>query len=113
MVRGSLVVTLLFAGTAGATARDEVAVGQCGLTFVNTGNSCEWSYGGEGPDPPDGEKLEACWDTATGYYNGCMDKALAAPPAGVKIDTTKSKLLNPTLPGSSSTAPTIKPHKRT
>lgn len=109
MVRGSLVVTLLFAGTAGATARDEVAVGQCGLTFVNTGNSCEWSYGGEGPDPPDGEKLEACWDTATADYNGCMDKALAAPPAGVKIDTTKRKLLNPTLPGSSSTGPTIKP----
>jgi hypothetical protein len=38
-----------------------------------------------------------------------MDKALAAPPAGVKIDTTKRKLLNPTLPGSSSTGPTIKP----
>jgi len=87
-----------------------VAVGQCGLTFVNTGNDCEWTYGGQGPDPPNGDKLEACWDKATADYNSCMDKALAAapPPGGSKIDLTKRKLFDSTISGGN-TAPKMKP----
>jgi hypothetical protein len=110
MIGGALVLAFFLSGTSGAISRDEVAVGQCGLTFVNTGNDCEWTYGGEGPNPPDGDKLEACWDKATSDYNSCMDKALAAaPPAGgPKIDPTKRKLLDSTISGAG-TAPQMKP----
>jgi hypothetical protein len=66
-----------------ASARNEAMVGQCGLTFVNTGDSCEKAFGGAGADPPDGDKLNACWDKATSDYNSCMDRALAAPAAAL------------------------------
>jgi hypothetical protein len=80
-----------------AVARDEAAVGQCGLTFVDTGDSCERAYGGAGVDPPDGDKLNACWDKATSDYNKCMDKAEAA----TKVTTAPPKRNVPirTLPG--------------
>ncbi|HET7718174.1 MAG TPA: hypothetical protein VFK86_21315 [Bauldia sp.] len=110
LIRGAFVLAFLFAGTAGSPGRDEVAVGQCGLAFVNAGNDCERTYGGAGPDPPDGGKLEICWDKATSEYNSCMDKALAAAPPndGPRIDPSKRELLDSTISGGGA-GPSVKP----
>jgi hypothetical protein len=75
--RSAVTAIVILSGAVPATARDEAAVGQCGLTFVNTGDECERLYGGAGYDPPDGDKLNACWDKASNEYNTCMDKAEA------------------------------------
>src|SRR5689334_6607940 len=95
--RGLLALTVVIGLTTAALARNEAAVGQCGLTFVNTGDSCEKAFGGAGADPPNGDKLNACWDKASADYNQCMDKALAAPPAassGSGNSNVRSKLNN-------------------
>ena len=115
MCRSALATIVILSGVVPVLARDEAAVGQCGLTFINAGNSCEWSYGGAGPDPPDGDKLNACWDKATSDYNACMDKAEAAkvttapprgkvpirtlPGAGILEDSTGLQTQGPAAPG--------------
>jgi hypothetical protein len=99
---GLLSIVAMLGLTAAAGARNEAAVGQCGLTFVNTGDSCEKAFGGAGADPPDGDKLNACWDKASAAYNQCMDKALAAPAAASPGNgTVKPKLNSKSFTGGS------------
>jgi hypothetical protein len=95
LARGFLAALVVLTAVATANARNEAAVGQCGLTFVNTGDSCEKAFGGAGADPPDGDKLNACWDKASAAYNQCMDKALAAPSAAIPGNGTVNPKLSP------------------
>ena len=65
--------TLMIGGIFDAAARNEAAVGQCGLKAGDQLATCEEHYSGSG--------LAACIARATARYNKCMDKALAAAPA--------------------------------
>ena len=76
--RGSRILAtaiLMFAGVVGAAARNEAAVGQCGLKFMHSLDRCNSNYGGFSQSI----RLQACIRAATGRYNSCMDSALAAP----------------------------------
>ena len=67
---GSVIVAILFfGGVLDAAARNEAAVGQCGLAFVDACQNMEST------------SHEKCMETATKKYNKCMDAALAAPPS--------------------------------
>ena len=71
---GCLAMTILIiGGIFDAAARNEAAVGQCGLKAVDQLATCEEHYSGSG--------LAACIARVTARYNKCMDKALAAAPA--------------------------------
>jgi hypothetical protein len=81
-----------------AAARNEAKVGQCGLTFIGVGQSCEDAYGGAKGEPVDGDKLNACWDRATNDYNACMDDALASPASMGTNNPPKRKVVVPGPP---------------
>jgi hypothetical protein len=83
-----------------AVARNEAKVGQCGLTFIGVGQSCEDVYGGAKGDPVDGDKLNACWQKATDDYNSCMDDALASPASMGTSNPPKRKIVVPGPPSS-------------